>query len=298
MRYDDGFVAYLNGTEVARRNFTGEPQWNSVGNADNPDAAATAQTIIDISESLRLLVPSANMLAIQGLNGTRDSSDLLISVELTATKAAPASAAPAGVAGSAIRYTGPITISKSTIVKARTLSGSTWSALNEAVFAVGPVIESLRISELMYHPPDAGNPDDPNTEYIELTNTGNQTINLNLVRFADGIDYAFPSFELPPNAYCLMVKDLAAFQAKYGSKLPVVGEYADSLSNGGERLTLVDALGQIVQDFSYQDDWYKTTDGGGYSLTVKDPRTAGSLSEKTAWRASAQKGGSPGRAGP
>ncbi len=29
MRYDDGFVAYLNGKEVARRNFTGTPAWNS-----------------------------------------------------------------------------------------------------------------------------------------------------------------------------------------------------------------------------------------------------------------------------
>ena len=183
-------------------------------------------------------------------------------------------------------------------MKARVLSGSTWSALSEAVFAVGPVAESLRVSELMYHPPETGNLNDPNTEYIELTNIANQSINLNLVRFTKGIDCVFPSFELPPNGYCLVVKDQAAFQAKYGSKLPVVGEYADSLSNGGERLTLVDALGQIVQDFSYQDNWYKTTDGGGYSLTVKDPKTAGSLSEKTAWRASAQKGGSPGRAGP
>jgi hypothetical protein len=44
MRYDDGFIAYLNGTEVARRNFTGNPRWNSVGSADNPDAAAVVQT--------------------------------------------------------------------------------------------------------------------------------------------------------------------------------------------------------------------------------------------------------------
>ena len=50
VRYDDGFIAYLNGAEVARRNFTGDPQWNSVGSADNPDAAAVAQATIDISD--------------------------------------------------------------------------------------------------------------------------------------------------------------------------------------------------------------------------------------------------------
>ena len=90
------------------------------------------------------------------------------------------------------------------------------------------------ISEIMYHPLDTGNPDDPNTEYIELTNIADQSINLNMVRFTKGIDYTFPSFDLPAGGYCLVVKDLAAFQAKYGSKLPVVGQYTGSLDNAGE----------------------------------------------------------------
>jgi hypothetical protein len=300
VRYDDGFIAYLNGTEVARRNFTGNPQWNSVGSADNPDAAAVAQETINVSASMGLLRSGTNLLAIHGLNGTIDSSDFLISVELSGTKGAPGSAAPAGVAASAIRYAGPIVLSKSTGVKARTLSGSTWSALNEAVFAVGPVAQSLRVSEIMYHPADTGNPNDPNTEFLELTNIANQSINLSLVRFTDGIDYAFPSFELPAGGYCLVVKDLVAFQAKYGTKLAVVGEYAGSLDNGGERLELVDAAGQMIQSFTYDDGWFKNTDGQGYSLTVKDPKATGvnSLNDKAAWQSSAQKGGSPGRAGP
>jgi hypothetical protein len=95
---------------------------------------------------------------------------------------------PSGVSPTAQRYTGPIPLSQSTVVKARSLSGSTWSALNEAVFAVGPVAESLRISEIMYHPAE-----DPNAEFVELTNIGTQTINLNLVQFTRGIDYTFPA---------------------------------------------------------------------------------------------------------
>ena len=89
VRYDDGFIAYLNGAEVARRNFTGEPRWNSVGSADNPDAAAVGQTTIDISDYVGLLGPGANLLAIHGLNGTIDSSDFLISVELVGRRAEP-----------------------------------------------------------------------------------------------------------------------------------------------------------------------------------------------------------------
>jgi hypothetical protein len=300
VRYDDGFIAYLNGTEVARRNFTDTPRWNSVGSADNPDAAAVVQETINVSASLGLLRSGTNLLAIHGLNGTIDSSDFLISVELSGTKGTPGSAAPAGVAASATRYAGPIVLSKSAVVKARTLSGTTWSALNEAVFAVGPVAQSLRVSEIMYHPADTGNPNDPNTEFLELTNIANQSINLSLVRFTDGIDYAFPSFELPAGGYCLVVKDLVAFQAKYGTKLAVVGEYAGSLDNGGERLELVDAVGQVIQSFTYDDNWFKNTDGQGYSLTVKDPKATdvNSLNDKAAWQSSAQKGGSPGRAGP
>jgi hypothetical protein len=297
IRYDDGFIAYLNGTEVARRNFTGNPQWNSVGSTDNPDAAAVVQTTIDISASMGALKSGANLLAIHGLNGTLDSSDMLISVELSAARGAPAGAAPAGVAASAIRYAGPIALSKSTVVKARALSGSTWSALNEAVFAVGPVAQSLRVSEIMYHPADTGNLNDPNTEYIELTNIANQSINLNLVRFTDGIDYTFPGFDLPAGGYCLVVKDFSAFQASYGSKLPVVGEYAGSLDNGGEHIEMVDAAGQVIQSFEYDDAWFKNTDGQGYSLTVKDPKATdvNSLNDKTAWQAASP---SPGRANP
>ena len=40
IRYDDGFVIYLNGAEIARKNFTGDPTWNSAANTQNPDGAA------------------------------------------------------------------------------------------------------------------------------------------------------------------------------------------------------------------------------------------------------------------
>jgi len=78
-------------------------------------------------------------------------------------------------------YSRSITLTESAHVKARVLSGVTWSALNEAVFAVGPVAESLRITEIMYNPPDTGDPDDPNREFIELKNVRPVTINLSRV---------------------------------------------------------------------------------------------------------------------
>jgi hypothetical protein len=158
------------------------------------------------------------------------------------------------------------------------------------------VAESLRISEIMYHPANTGAPDDPNSEYVELTNIGAETINLNLVRFTDGIDYTFPSFELPVGGYCLVTRDLAAFDARYGADLPVIGQYTGSLNNAGERVELVDATGQTIHRFRFDDNWYDLTDGLGFSLTVRNPQTADAynLDGKSAWRPSARTGGSPG----
>jgi len=197
----------------------------------------------------------------------------------------------------ATKYAGPITLTRSTRVRSRTFNAA-WSGVHDVVFAVGPVAENLRISEIMYHPADLGDPNDPNTEYIELTNIGTQAINLNLVRFTKGIDFTFPSVELAPGGYCLVIKDAAAFTAKYGSRLPVAGQYSGTLANEGEKIELVDAMGRTIQSFTYDDAWYNRTDGDGYSLTVVDPINPDlqTWSQKDGWHPSTHRGGSPGGA--
>jgi hypothetical protein len=190
IRRDDGFVAYLNGMEVARRNFNGTPSWNSSAGSSNSDSAAIQLESVDISNSLNALRQGNNLLAIHGLNTSTTSSDFLISVELVAGKGASANSSE--MSPNAIQYTDPIELPHSAAVKARVLNGDTWSALNEVVFAVGPVADNLRITEIMYHPQE------PNEEFIELTNVGAESINLNLASFTDGIDFTFPSVELAP----------------------------------------------------------------------------------------------------
>jgi hypothetical protein len=285
MRYDDGFVAYLNGVEVARRNFEGNPAWSSAAKADRPDSDALTFEQIDLSQYISLLEPGANRLAIQGLNVSAADSDFLIAVELFVSRNVPGDT-PTGPA----TYTAPIHLTRSTRIKARLRSGTVWSALADATFAVGPVAESLRISEIMY------NPADPNAEYIELTNIGAEKIDLSLVRFTDGVDFVFPAYELDPGGRCVVVQDTAAFEARYGKGLPCAGRYEGSLSNAGEHIELRDAAGKCIQTFAYSDKWYRMTDGGGYSLTVRNPAAAdpNALSDADAWRPSARKGGSPG----
>jgi len=290
VRYDDGFVAYLNGAEVARRNLTGEPAWNSNASASNSDDAAVSLATIDISNHAGMLWEGPNLLAIHGLNLATSSSDFLISVSLAAGEISQGVVSP-----TAIEYTDPIPLTGSTHIKARAFDGQ-WSALNQATFAMGAVAESLRISEIMYHPIDTGNPHDPNAEYVELTNIGGETINLNLVAFTSGIDFVFPSVDLAPDEYLLVVRDLAAFEARYGQGFNIAGQYVGSLDNGGESLELQDVLGQSITEFRYDDNWFDLTDGQGFSLTVKDSAATepNALGDKAAWRPSAHIGGSPG----
>jgi hypothetical protein len=305
IRYDDGFIAYINGVEVARRNFTGTPTWKSSADGSRSDSEAVNFENIDIFAYLSSLQSGYNILAIHGLNTSTTSSDFglntsttssdfLISAELVAGKSS--SPGDGGISSGVLQYTGPITLPHSVRVKARVLRGGTWSALNDATFAVGPVANNMRITEIMYHPQNSDELDEPNEEYIELKNIGAETVNLNLVSFTNGIDFTFPNLELAPGEYVVVVQDHNAFEGRYGTDMNIAGEYSGRLNNAGERIRLEDAIGQTILDFDYKDGWRSITDGDGFSLTVIDPLNTDSYSwdEKDSWRASAYAGGSPG----
>jgi hypothetical protein len=180
-----------------------------------------------------------------------------------------------------------------------------WSALVEAAFSAGP--PEVRISEIMYHPeaPPAGSSfEDNDYEYIELVNISESVIDLGGLRFTQGIAFEFAAATmLAPGERILVVRSLAAFQERYGTEVRVAGQYGGTpedykLSNGGETLRLEDAQGRVIQEFAYDDAWYGQTDGDGFSLEVIDP-FALPLDEwglRDSWRASPERGGSPGRA--
>ena len=82
MKYDDGFIAYLNGAEVASSNAPEDPGWDSQATGPNDDGAAVRYQAFPVSEHIGKLRKGANVLAIHGLNLNPASSDLLISPEL------------------------------------------------------------------------------------------------------------------------------------------------------------------------------------------------------------------------
>lgn len=159
---------------------------------------------------------------------------------------------------------------------------------------------ALRITKLMYAPANGGSFSAGEYEFLELRNIGAVPLPLGGIFFDKGITWTFPvDSTLAAGARILVVKNAAAFTARYGAGLPVVGEYAGSLDNSGERLRLLDGVGEEILDIRYEPTWYPATDGRGAALVIADdtaPWSAGDTAE--GWRASTSLNGSPGGVDP
>src|SRR5205814_3954766 len=109
-------------------------------------------------------------------------------------------------------------------------------------------------------------------------NTGALPLPLGGIHFTDGLTFTFPAMTLAPGEFTLVVKNRAAFQSRYGTLLPIAGEYVGindgNLSNGGEVISIAGPVGEPLISFEYKDGWYPITDGGGYSLVVRSPNAS------------------------
>ena len=223
--------------------------------------------------------------------------------------------APGGaVAEGALTYdrSGPgVVLEETTTIKARLLDpDGEWSALEEATYHIGkkPEPGDLVISEIHYHPapptPDeetAGYVSRGDFEFIELYNRSGSTLNLEDVLFTDGIRFDFADANvslLSPGEMIILVSHPEAFALRYGSEIGIAGHYEErQLSNGGETLRLTNREGAYLMEITYDDEtpWPEEPDGGGRSLTVKDPDAPADFGAPASWRASAADGGTPGR---
>ena len=301
---DDGFVAYLNGTEVARRNAPDDVSFESKATVNN--GRDPIVTSFNLTEYLPVLKTQGNVLSIHGLNYGSSSADFLIAPVIEG-----GAVVDSGVSETATLYSGPVQLDAQTTVRARAFSKGTWSALSEGTFDVRTL--PLRIDEIMYHPAEpveaerrAGFEDDDDFEFVEIVNVGTRLLDLTGVHLArvvtgdgqQGVEFEFTGSsitELAPGGRVLVVEDMAAFEARYGTGLPVAGQWTGQLSNRGETLTLMTG-DHTIQQFSYEDVWHPSTDGSGFSLQIVDPDDANlaNWSLATGWQPSLFVGGTPG----
>ena len=297
MRYDDGFVAYLNGTRIAAAQAPGNLTWNSSATQTHDDGSATIFQKFETSNFINQLKSGQNLLAIHALNESTSSSDFLNQVKLVT-----GFDEGAGEGGSnGLKYTGPITLQKTARIFARvfdsdggnsTSSGQTpvgtgWSAPLKVEYLVNEDFASaanLEITEIMYDPYDFSGPEANSNafEWIELQNTSLNPISLSGVSISKGVKFTFPGLTLEPKQRTVIVGNLEEFEKIYGSSRNyfVAGEFSGSLDNSGEEIQLVAASGETIQTITYPE---KIVDEG-YSFVL----------EQDGWRQSRTILGSPG----
>lgn len=84
MRYDDGFVAYLNGQEIARRLAPAALEWNSFAVNARSNALALVSERMNLIDRSSLVRPGQNVLAIHALNRSQFDPDFLLLPEFVA----------------------------------------------------------------------------------------------------------------------------------------------------------------------------------------------------------------------
>ena len=148
----------------------------------------------------------------------------------------------------------------------------------------------------MFHPPapPAGSPflrDD--FQYIELAYTGPAPLNLAGLRWSSGIVFDF-SHAVPATlpatpsggsgTRIVLVRNRVAFESRYGSGLPVAGEFTGQLAVNGEMLRLEDATGESIVECNYDPSWFPLTDGAGLALKAATDSPSGAMpSEREYW---------------
>jgi hypothetical protein len=190
----------------------------------------------------------------------------------------------------AIDYDEPVALTTNTLVKARVKVDDTWSALQQATFSVVVQDNNLRLTEIMYNPADG---DD--YEFIELKNLGASELALANISIVEGVSFSFPPNTPPlaPGEIAVLVSNPTAFAEKYPD-VPISGVYDGHLSNKGEKITLLDATGEVLIEVEYNDEngWPVSADGRGDSVVLFDP--IGDPNDPRNWRTSTNLEGSPG----
>ena len=146
----------------------------------------------------------------------------------------------------------------------------------------------LVINEL-HHTPAAAQGSDGDYEFLELTNTGATAIDLTGYTFF-GVDAVLPAASIAPGEFVVVADN----PATYSNNGYQVFNFDGGLSSSGERVTVSDPFGNVVDDVTYgvAAPWPSAPNAGGPSLSLLEPALDNSVAAN--WAASRQMGGSPG----
>ena len=211
--YDDGFVAWLNGMEVARRNTPVSPAFNSAATAAADDTAS-----IPLDAFAGAFQNGTNVLAIQGLNAATSDADFRLAASLSAESS-----------GDIYAF----------------LSAPTPGSAN----AVGQSAAGVVINEIHSDPTDSKS---RGTEFIELFNPLNTDANVGGWLLAGGVSYTIPANTVIPAHGYLVIGENAAHIQTYLGYGGALGPWAGSLRNDGDEIVLRRADFSVVDRVNYE----------------------------------------------
>ncbi|MFT4640062.1 MAG: hypothetical protein ACI8T1_003387, partial [Verrucomicrobiales bacterium] len=140
------------------------------------------------------------------------------------------------------------------------------------VFERAPAaLNKILISEINYH----SSADQGSGDWVELRNTFGQPIDLSGWVFQDGS--TSNRFFIPvgttilPDEVIVLCEDQDTFRSIHPDVV-CAGSFGFGLSNSGERLRLLDAEGQLIDEVTYKDaaPWPTEADGAGATLVLTD----------------------------
>jgi CotH kinase protein/Lamin Tail Domain/Secretion system C-terminal sorting domain len=146
----------------------------------------------------------------------------------------------------------------------------------------------LVITKINYHPSTSTEfPNSNDQEFIEITNNGNEPVSTAGFYFAGtGFVYQFPnSLVLNPHEIFQLASKPGLFYSQHGYY--PLGHFSRNLSNVGQRVTLADAFGNVIDQVEYSSlpPWPEVSANGSY-LKLKSPELDNSLASN--WEASTE----------
>jgi len=187
-----------------------------------------------------------------------------------------------------------ISVLQTCIVKARIFDNGIWSSLRTLNISVDSHLDGLQLTEIHYNPLGQDGLSGNGFEFLELKNSGVTPINLTSALFIDGITFNFQNESiLDPGKFIVLASNAYTFNLRYG--FSPFGEYSGKLDNSGERITLVNAVGDTILTVKYNDNepWPSTPDSLGFSLVPAVKDISADWNDGANWRASSAINGSP-----
>jgi hypothetical protein len=141
-------------------------------------------------------------------------------------------------------------------------------------------LPSLVFTKINYNPQETTTfPESDASEFLEIQNTGNTSINLTGVHLSKlGVAYQFPKdATLMAGQSLILASNSAVFKERYG--IDAFDNFSRYLPNSSQNLTLSDAFGNVIDQVTYTDEapWPGIADGDGSYLELTDVNSDNAL---------------------